>query len=267
MNFNLASFFDRQREIIEAAETPFAKLAIFILPILAPIVPASLTGLHLFKLFTDVLSFGDTVSKILSVLVSLVLEMLGYVGAISFVQAVFRLVKTWNRLYLLPATLNGLSYIFYLALMFLVNYKLGEYFQTPNIINTIVGLLSFVTVPTGLLAANYLSQKEMKEDDKEIRRESREERLEKARIRAGKVSGNLPESSAIYQKVTESSEKVSESFPKDWRNLRKILKVSDVHDLANLSADGVKKIAIKYGVDERTVINWRMYAKKELGNQ
>ena len=266
----LAQFFDKQREIIEAAETPFAKLAIFILPILAPIVPASLTGLHLFKLFVEVLSFGDTVSKVLATLVALVLEMLGYVGAISFVQAVFRLVKTRNTLYLLPSVLNGLSYLFYLALMFLVNYKLGEYFQTPNIINTIVGLLSFVTVPTGLLAANYLSQKELKEDDRELRKESREERLEKARIKAAKLSVNLPKESVTYQKdveVSESSEKLSGKFPKDWRKLRDVLSPKEKETLANLSADGVKKVSQKYGVDERTVINWRLYARKELGIQ
>src|SRR5688572_12066424 len=249
----LATFFDRWRETIEAAETPFAKLAIFVLPILAPIVPATLTRLHLFKLFSEVLNFDDTVSRVLAVLVGLVLEMLGYVGAVSFVQAVFRLVKTWNRLYILPAALNGLSYAFYLALMYLTNYELGEYFQTPSIVNTFVGLLTFVYVPTGLLEANYLSQKEMKEDEKELRKENREERLEKLRIRAGKVTGNLPSPQVTYEKVTESPTKVSESFPKDWRNLRKILKVSDVQDLANLSADGVKKIAVKYGVDERTV--------------
>jgi hypothetical protein len=265
----LAQFFDKQREIIEAAETPFAKLAIFILPILAPIVPASLTGLHLYKLFLEIFTFAgaDNLAVILSSIVALVLEMLGYVGAISFIQAVFRLVKTRNALYLLPAILNGLSYIFYLALMFLVNYKLGEYFLTPAIINTIVGLLSFVTVPTGLLAANYLSQKELKEEEVTERKDRKDERLQKYAIKHGKVT----ESSKTYQKdvtkVTESSENLSETFPKDWRKLRPLLKLSEVQNLANLSADGVKKVSQKYGVDERTVINWRLYAKKELDSQ
>jgi len=51
----LANFFNKQREIIEAAETPFSKLAIFILPILAPSVPAFMTGLHLYKLLLKIL--------------------------------------------------------------------------------------------------------------------------------------------------------------------------------------------------------------------
>ena len=271
MRLDLAAFFDRQREIIEAAETPFAKLAIFVLPILAPIVPASLTGLHLYKLFLDVLGFTPNWSGILSFLVAIVLEMLGYVGAISFIQAVFRFIKTRNTLYLLPSILNGLSYLFYLALMFLVNYKLGEYFQTPNIVNVIVGLLSFVTVPTGLLAANYLSQKELKVDEKEERSERRSERLERYRIKHGQVSRNLSESSVTYQKdvskVSETSNlsESSESFPKDWRKLRKMMSTKDMTDLANLSPDGVRKVSQKYGVDGRTVINWRINARKELG--
>jgi hypothetical protein len=266
---NLAAFFDRQREIIEAAETPFAKLAIFILPILSPIVPASLTGLHLYKLFLTLFTFkyANEVSAGLSILVAIVLEMLGYVGAISFIQSLFRWVKTHNTLYALPTILNFFSYTFYLSLMFAVNYKLGEYFQTPEIINTIVGLLSFVTVPTGLLAANYLSQKELKEDDVTVRRERREERLEKARIRAGKVTVSSQTYSKDVPQLSETSENLSETFPKDWRKLRKLLQLSDVQNLAKLSADGVKKVAAKYGVDERTVINWRMYARKELGIQ
>lgn len=265
MRIDLAAFFDRQREIIEAAETPFAKLAIFILPILAPIVPASLTGLHLYKLFSDVFKFSPNWSSALSVIIAIVLEMLGYVGAISFIQAVFRLVKTHNALYILPSVLNGLAYLFYLALMFLVNYKLGEFFKTPQIINTIVGLLSFVTVPTGLLAANYLSQKEMKFEEKEERLERKDERLKKYEIKHGR---KVSESSVTYRKdvdeVSESS-KVSENLPKDWRKLRPSLSVQEVSALANLSAEGVKKVSQKYSVDERTVINWRMYAQRELG--
>lgn len=254
----LAEFFNKQREVIEAAETPFAKLAVFVLPILAPSVPATFTGLHIYKLLLEIFTFSNSqpIAFTLSLIVSIVLELLGYVGAISFVQAVFRLIKTWNSLYILPAILNGLSYVFYLILMFLVNYKLGEYFQTPIIINTIVGLLSFVTVPTGLLAANYLSQKEIKEEDKELRRERKEERLEKAKIKYGNLPENLPK-----------EKKVSENLPKDWRKLRPMLSYEQVADLANLSAEGVKNVSKKYDVDERTVINWRKYARQERNNE
>ena len=266
MRFDLAETFNRWREVIEAAETPFAKLSIFILPILAPTVPASLTGLHLYKLFTDVFKFSNEWSATLSIIIAIVLEMLGYVGAISFIQAVFRLVKTRNALYILPSVLNGLAYLFYLALMFLVNYKLGEFFQTPQIINTIVGLLSFVTVPTGLLAANYLSQKELKEEDKEEKVSKREERLERYRIKHGKVTGNLPEASVTYEKVTtgvESFQKVSTH----WRNVSKQLSRAQKVFIATHTPAEVAGEMAKSGlvISPRTASNWCSYAKQELG--
>ena len=54
----LANIFIKQREIIEAAETPFAKLAVFILPILAPAVPAFMTVLHVYQLLDKIFSFA-----------------------------------------------------------------------------------------------------------------------------------------------------------------------------------------------------------------
>ena len=269
----LANFFDRQREIIEAAETPFAKLAIFLLPILAPIVPAALTGLHLYKLFLEIFEFADQIAVGLAVLVALVLEMLGYVGAISFIQAIFRWIKTRNSLYALPSLLNGLAYVFYLILMFMVNYKLGEHFKTPAIINTIVGLLSFVTVPTGLLAANYLSQKELKEEEREDKVSRREERLEKARIKAGKLSGKLPGASVSYQKVTGNLPEDVVTFQKvstDWRKIVERLSPEQIRFIADHDPKEIVGECQRLGINisPRTASNWKQNAIKkcqELG--
>ncbi len=187
----LAEFFEKQREIIEAAETPFAKLAIFVLPILAPTVPASLTGLHVYKLLLTIFTFqyADEVSKVLSITVSIVLELLGYVGAISAIQSLFRWIRTREDEYMLPFALNGMAYFFYLVSMWLINVELGKHFGTPDIVNNIVGLLSFVTVPTSLLAANHLSQKEQREEEYELRQEGRKDRLERYRIKHEANSG------------------------------------------------------------------------------
>lgn len=188
MEYNgLAGFFNKLREIIEAAETPFAKLAVFILPILSPLVPASFTGLHIYKLLLELFTFSNSqfYASFLSGIVALVLEMIGYVGAISFVHSVFKWIRSQEDGYILPATLDGLAYTFYLVAMFLINYQLGKYFQTPTIVNNIVGLLSFITVPTSLLAANHLSQKEEKEDEYALRQENRIDRLERYKIKHG----------------------------------------------------------------------------------
>lgn len=89
---------------------------------------------------------------------------------------------------------------------------------------------------------------------------------------AGIFTGNKMVSSLEDEKVSESygkndepSTKVSESLPKDWRKLRPTLSSQDVANLAAMSSEQIKDISRKYGVDERTVINWRMYARKEVG--
>jgi MFS family permease len=71
-----------------------------------------------------------------------------------------------------------------------------------------------------------------------------------------KVSENLP-------KEGNGEKKVSENLPKDWRKLRPTLSYEQVVKMANLNADQVKAVSKAYQVDERTVINWRMYAGRE----
>lgn len=72
----------------------------------------------------------------------------------------------------------------------------------------------------------------------------------------GKDSGKLPERQP-------EQEKVSETFPKDWRKLRPMLNETDILNLANLTGGQIKEHSQKYGVDERTIINWRKYAREE----
>lgn len=183
----LATFFDWNREVIEAAETPFAKLAIFILPVLAPLVPAFMTSLHMFKLLQELFTFiyAVEISATMSIIIGITLELLGYVGAITFIRSLFQYVKHSKDEILLPVILNGAAYLFYIVAMWLINYQLGRYFGTASIINTIFGLLSFITVPTGLLAANHLSQRADDEYEEKLRREDRDYKLERLRIKTG----------------------------------------------------------------------------------
>lgn len=168
----LAGFFDWNREVIEAAETPFAKFAIFVLPILSPIVPAFVTGL---RLHTE-LSFHWSLASI----TALVLEMLGYVGAIAFIKSIykkFRAEGTW-----LSVLLNGLAYSFYVVAMYQINVRLGFLAGDDPITNQVFALLSFITIPTGLLAAEHLTDRTISDEQRELRAERRTERLERYRI-------------------------------------------------------------------------------------
>lgn len=184
----LAWFFNWNREVIEAAETPFSKLAIFVLPVLAPIVPAFLTALHVAKLMFAMFDFGtytDGVSLGMAVVTGVVLELLGYVGAISTIQHIFRWVKTKADENLVPAALSGAAYLFYIILMYFINVKLAEYFGAAVIFNQVVGALSFLTIPSGLLAANHLTQRADQEEDDKLRQEAREDRIKMKAIKHG----------------------------------------------------------------------------------
>ena len=200
----LATFFDWNREVIESAETPFSKLAIFLLPVLAPLVPAFMTSLHMYKLLNELFTFqySKEIAAGMAITTGLVLELLGYVGAITFIRSLFQYIKDKTSEYLLPVILNGLAYLFYVAAMWMINVQLGKYFGTPPIINGIFGILSFITVPTGLLAANHLSQRADDEKASKLREEDREYKLRRLEIKNG---GSSNDKAAKQSKVKNAS--------------------------------------------------------------
>lgn len=239
----LARFFNKVREIVEAAETPFAKLAIFILPIMAPIVPASFTGMHMFQLLEELFDFGRPVSLGLAVIVGLVLEMLGYVGAIEFIHALLKKIRSGNDEFWYPAIVTGVAYVFYLIAMFMINVQLGRYFGTPSIVNSIIGLLSFITVPTGLLAANHLSQRSVSEEEYVLRQEKREDRLKAKALKAGI---NVFGFEAMHNQTQAAKAQKS-----DWRQLSE----QEKHEVRHVLS--AKDIMQKYGVGESTAFRWK----------
>lgn len=184
----LAKALEWSREVIESAETPASKLAIFILPMLSPLVPAFMTGLHVYKIMHVMFEFSasaDWIAVTMAVVVGVTLELLGYVGVVAFIQDLHTWIKNRVSEQLVSVFLSGLSYVFYLAAMWLINYSLGVYFGTPDIINRVVGLLSFITAPTGLLAAKHLTQKAEQEQNDKLRQEAREDKLKHKALKHG----------------------------------------------------------------------------------
>lgn len=247
----LAQFFDKQRELIEAAETPFMKFAVFILPILAPMVPATFTGMHLYQLFLEIFTFANNniFAGFSAILPAIVLELLGYVGAISFIRSLFRWIEGRNGndgdKYLVPAALDLGAYIFYLSAMWLINVNLGNYFGTDPIVNNIVGLLSFVTVPTSLLAANHLAMKESDEMTSNIRQENMDFKLKKQMIKQGLNPFQT------YQSSTPDAVSRKEAKKGDWRVLSKEEKDEILYVLT------VEQIMEKYHVGRSTAFSWK----------
>jgi uncharacterized membrane protein YcjF (UPF0283 family) len=147
-------------------------------------------------------------------------------------------------------------FVFYLGLILMSNVVidvsnayLSEFFQKAAVILVRAGL-TLQTIPGALIVAVRTGHRDLL---REIKREKEEKDLQK-------VSGNLP-------KVSEDEQKVTENLPKDWRKLRPTLSYEQVTNLAKLTANDVKNFSQKYGIDERTVTNWRKYAQEELSQK
>lgn len=286
----LAVQFNKQREIIEAAETPFAKLAMFILPVLSPLVPAFMTGMHLYQIFLDIFTFdgSEYLSGFLAIVAGFVLELLGYVGAITFIKGIFNYLSTRQTEYLVPMVLNGSAYVFYLGLLWMINYQLGKYLGVDPTLNNIIATLSFVSVPTSLLAGSHLSEKAKEEREERERnlqaqllkdQQDREDqlraeqnslelskaeqerlyKLERYRVKHGKVPAPNLESSNEDGNLLESSKKVP-----DWRKMLPTLSKEELERLAGLTPTTMQQYASETGFTYKTISNWRTRADEEL---
>lgn len=251
----IANFLNYVREIIESAETPFVLFAIILLPVLAPAVPATVTGIRL----TTELDFHWALSATTSV----VLELLGYVAAVSFIKAIS---KRWRKEgSTLSVILNGLAYGFYVVAMYLINVELGKVAGDSEVVNRVFAILSFITVPTGLLAAEHINDRSEVEEKEKRRQEERSDKMERYRIKM-ESSKNVPkpvessvESSNGKGNLVESSKKVP-----DWRKVRPGLSKEQLESLANLSPDQMRQYAQETGYGYKTISNWRMRARQEL---
>jgi len=240
----LANFFKGFREVLEAAESPATKLVVaFVLPILAPIVPASWTMVHVYMLAKTFFQLGEYTELVcwgMAILVGIVLELLGYAGVIATILSVFKWLRNPTWVYFVPVGLNGAAYLFYLGLMYLINYKLGQYFETPEIINQIVGALSFLTVATGLLAADHLAKREDEEKEDKIRGENNDFKLKKTALKSGFniFGGGNPQPAPTSGKYKDKPashyhDKIREYLQEEYNRTRTVLTPRQVTDKLN----------------------------------
>lgn len=253
----LASIFNWSSEVVESAESPFARLAAFLLPILAPITPAFLTSIRLYKLFLTILletKLPDWVALIGAIITALVLEILGYVGTIAMVRFIYKWIKTKTDEYLVPTAMTGIAYAFYLGIMYLVNVQLNT--TNPNT-TAIFGLLGFLTIPAGLIFATNLVSSEENKNDYILRQEKREDRIKGKALKAGI---NIFEQQARL--VETNSPSPSTKSNTDWRTVRRTLTRKQLEIIA--TSDDKTIQAMYPGIQQKTAWNWRASAKKEL---
>lgn len=74
-------------------------------------------------------------------------------------------------------------------------------------------------------------------------------------------SGNFQESSRNNSNIREEKKEKSA----DWRKLRPTLSHEDLMNLAKLTPDAIRQYAAQTGFTYKTISNWRISARKELG--
>ena len=125
-------------------------------------------------------------------------------------------------------------------------------------------------MPTSLLAANHISQKETEEREYTLRQERRQDSMEKYKIK----HGNFPEGSQQLSKDVESFQKVSKQnrkFPESfyelssWRRIFPLLSRDELESLASMTPAEMQECATETGKTVRTISNWRNSAREIIG--
>ena len=137
-------------------------------------------------------------------------------------------------------------YVFYLVGIYQINVALAKYFEIPEIFSRIIGLLAFITVPTGILAANHLSLKENKETDLENRNFKSNERLKAKALKQG--INIFAENNPVVLQQTVKHESTKKS---DWRQLTH----QEQHEAKYVLS--VKELLDRYDIGRATAYAWK----------
>lgn len=245
MKFNLQALFDKLDESVNNVEGSLVNFLTAFSPWLAPLAPAYMTYNHMIEF----LHFPPLLAFILALLV----EILGF-GTVS-TGLDFWFYNRRERSGIKKAPIGAVVgvFIFYLLLILgsnvmvdIANAYLTDTWQKAAVI-VVRAMLTLQTIPGAVIVAVRLGHREL----------LREIKKEKAEKEATKVTQVLPKDPS-----TEKENQVK--LPKDWRKLRPTLTDESVLEISKWTAADLKKISQEQGIEERTLINWRTYAKREV---
>lgn len=267
----LAKVFDRAGETFERLNPSAYRFLAAVLPYLTPLPVAWLTS----HSASEFLGFPPNISFIFV----FALEGIGLWFTGLLVESVVDWIRSKNWKTFWIVLVFGVVVFIYASLLVNLNVTLESASGNSNpTLSKIITMMCFLPLLTGVGNGYYKLKVEHKTKEQEsleyerqmqerIRQETTAEKNERWRLKHG--FGNFPTQQETFQADVESfptpTTKVSESFPKNWRKLRPTLSSQDVENLANINSSQIKELANRYGVEERTVINWRVYARKELG--
>lgn len=245
MKINLQSFFDKMDAAVNNAEGSLVNFLTAFSPWLAPLAPAYIMFTHM----TGFLEFPTWLALVLAVLV----EILGFGTVSTALDFWFHNRKEKSGIKRAPIEAVVGVFAFYLVLILVSNVviDIATAYFSPEIQKgagiLVKMLLTLQTIPGAFLVGVRTSHRELL---KEIKREKAEKEEEK-------VSRNLPQDASTGK---ENQQKL----PKDWRKLRPTLDYESVVAISKWTAADLKKVSQEQEIEERTLINWRTYAKREV---
>lgn len=238
--------FDKMDDWVNGTEGSIVNFLTAFAPWLAPLAPAYMTFLHML----NYLEFPFVISLALALLV----EILGFGTVSTALDFWFHNRKEKAGIKKAPLEVVIGVFIFYLLLILVSNVVIDVSVAYLSIawqkgaIIVVKALLTLQTIPGALIVAVRTGHRGLLQ---QIKKEKDEENSRK-----------LSESS---KNSREESGEFSENFPKNWPTLRPTLTDEYIVYLSELDSVQLKQVAKKYKVEERTVSNWRKYARKELG--
>jgi len=223
------NIFEKLSAGIDSAEFSFTTLISKIVPWLVPIIPASVTGMHV----SNTLQFGPLFGWIAGIVV----EGLGF-------ASIHRLFMFWqnNKNYTadknrMPLWIPIVAFLWYLVVVLLVN-TLLEIDAGASIVRVIaVGALTTLSIPTMAIIASTAIMTERKH--------------ERTRSKS---------SSKVAEDEVQDAETDS-VISADWRIARKKMQKNTVRWIAKSSADEIMQ---KFRIKERTAYSWKKRANEEL---
>lgn len=235
------NFFDRLNEWVNDTEGSLVNFLTAFSPWLAPLAPAFMTFEHMQKFLNFPL--------FICIALALLVEILGFSTVSTALDFWFHNRKEKAGIKKAPLEVVIGVFVFYLALILVSNVVidvsmayLNEGWQKGSII-IVRALLTLQTIPGALIVA-------VRTGHRELLREIKKEKEQKLSESMGKSRGE--------------SGQFSENFPKRWSELRPTLTWEQVVWWSGINSTEVKEKAKLHKVDERSIVNWRSYALKEV---
>jgi len=266
----LANFFYYVHEVFQAADEPVYLVIVILLPIIAPIIPATITANSLKKFMEFV--------KWEAVLSGIVLAMIGYAGVIATVSSLSKATKEKGRENWIEFYFYLSAWIIYLISLIVVNYTLEKQAgATSARLTVIISLTVGLEFAAGVLNAKRIQSRDEANTSERIRQERREDRMTKFKITHGvhpqmalDVTGA---SGAPDSNLSDKDKRQIARFQKElavtgnWRKDGKKMLKSDLEWLSKAETFAIKLAIGGPDTPDKTAQNWRNYALDILGGK